>query len=343
MSKFLYIGEEVTQIDDKLLKVEDQLKPDIYQLMYNEARASYFLSTLEAMKQPDKIYGNHKQLSDRFIQTYFSRKNSNTGILLSGDKGSGKTMILKVMSNELIKSGIPTILINQKHIGEDFNKFIANIKQPCMIAFDEFEKNYDRDEQNQILTLLDGVLSSVKLFIFTANDTWGLTDYIINRPGRIFYHKKFRGVEEEIIKEYSNEMLKNKDYLEELIDISKTLLPFNFDTLQAIIEECNRFEESPKEVVKLLNVTFSTKDSDYTFTVISVDKEEEIHKCFDITGFGSNHKIIRAWYDEDKSTVFLSNTVVNKRGILIFTSEDKKHKLIATPEPNRSNFIEYLF
>ena len=78
-----------------------------------------------------------------------------------------------------------------------------------MVLFDEFEKVYDSDEQEEMLTLLDGVFPSKKLFVLTCNDKWRVNQHMRNRPGRIFYMLDFTGLDEDFVVEYCHDNLKN--------------------------------------------------------------------------------------------------------------------------------------
>jgi len=90
------------------------------------------------------------------MRTFTDRSNS-TGVLLTGEKGSGKTLLAKHLSIMGYDMGIPTIVINSAWTGDSFNKLIQDIEQPLIVMFDEFEKVYNREEQEKMLTLLDGV------------------------------------------------------------------------------------------------------------------------------------------------------------------------------------------
>ena len=85
-------------------------------------------------------------MAERVLSTFESRPAA-TGILLEGEKGSGKSMLLKLLSINARKAGMPTIVINSPFCGDGFNTFIQSISQPAIIAFDEFEKIYNRDDQ----------------------------------------------------------------------------------------------------------------------------------------------------------------------------------------------------
>ena len=173
--------------------------------------------------------------------------------MLTGEKGSGKTLLSKSISELARTQGIPTIVINQPWCGEGFNAFMQMIEQPTIVLFDEFEKVYDRDDQEKMLTLLDGVYPSKKLFILTCNDRWRVDQHMRNRPGRIFYMLDFKGLEQDFIVEYCNDNLNAKEHIETICRIACLFGQFNFDMLKAMVEEMNRYGETPQEVLKLLN------------------------------------------------------------------------------------------
>jgi hypothetical protein len=188
--------------------------------------------------------------ADRILYT-FRQRDKNTGVLLVGEKGSGKTLLSKQIA---CSSGMPTIIINEKFTGDEFNSFLASITQQCVVLFDEFEKIYDKEAQEKVLTLLDGTYQSRKLFLITSNDKWGLDTNLRNRPGRIYYHIEFSGLEESFIREYCADNLVNVSKTEDIVRVSSMFDQFNFDMLASVVEEVNRYDEDPMELITILNV-----------------------------------------------------------------------------------------
>jgi hypothetical protein len=74
-----------------------------------------------------------------------------------------------------------------------------------------------------------------------------------NRPGRIFYNLEYKGLDAEFIREYCADNLKAQEHTDKIVGIAGTFDQFNFDMLKALVEEMNRFNESPQEAMQMLN------------------------------------------------------------------------------------------
>ena len=252
MSYFLRNGNTFKVTNELNMDLHEKLPAGNYVIKL-DVFENFFLEQVESFSSPSKVYGRVVDTVSRMM-TSFEDRPASTGVLLTGEKGSGKTLLARALSIECASRGIPCIVINTPWRGDKFNTFIQSIDQACMILFDEFEKVYDREEQTEVLTLLDGVFPSKKLFVLTCNDKWRLDEHMHNRPGRIFYLMDFRGLDEEFIIEYCKDNLKNQTYIDTVCRVSAMFKEFNFDMLKALIEEMNRFNESPQDALKLLNI-----------------------------------------------------------------------------------------
>lgn len=265
---------------------EINIKPEIplgtYLVKENELTGELFLERTADFVKPEKIYGECEFQSERIIKTFKDRPN-NTGVLLNGAKGSGKTFLAKYISYKLLKDNYPTIIINDIFSPTKLSLLIQTINEPCVIIFDEFEKIYQSNKkddlqnpQNGLLSLLDGLFQTKKLFIFTCNDDSNISDLMKNRPGRIFYKLEFKGITEKAIEEYCEEKLNNKSYISQIFSIRKMIKDFTFDILQAIVEEVNRYNETPLDVVKMLNVTPESLYAKYTVSIKPLKNQQII-------------------------------------------------------------------
>jgi hypothetical protein len=232
------------------------LPPGTYALKEKKPNGPLYFEAIDDFKMPDKMFGDVSKNTDRILNTFLDRPDA-TGVMLTGEKGSGKSFLAKNLAAQAAKlHKIPTILINQPWCGETFNTFIQSIKQPMILIFDEFEKVYDRDDQSELLTLLNGVYPSKKLFIFTCNDVHKVSEYMHNRPGRLYYLIEYDGLNSDFIIEYCQYKLKPElqHHINSICSFSNLFSKFNFDMLQALVEEMNRYNEPPDEAIRLLNI-----------------------------------------------------------------------------------------
>lgn len=252
MTYFLKSGTRFNVTTKESMDLHEVLPAQTYTVKFDKMANCFYLEQIDNFEIKGKIYGDTKRTAARVLTTFQDRPNS-TGIMLTGEKGSGKTLLAKMLSIDAQAQGIPTIVINQPWCGEEFNAFIQMIDQPTVILFDEFEKVYDRDDQEKMLTLLDGVYPSKKLFVLTCNDKWRINEHMRNRPGRIYYMLDYKGLDNDFIVEYCEDNLKAKEHIHSICRIAMVFTQFNFDMLKAMVEEMNRYNETPQQVMKMLN------------------------------------------------------------------------------------------
>ena len=281
MTHYVKQGSIYKVTDSANIDIRSKLPVGTYQVGLHPD-FGYYLDTVEDMSNPAKLYGPVTDQIERFMATYMSRQ-SNTGILLTGEKGSGKTLMLRALS---------------KWSGDAFNKFIQSIDQPCMLSFDEFDKVYgavgrrygednSSSEQDQLLSIMDGTFGGKKLFVFTANRASYVSKHMMNRPGRIFYHVKYRGLEEGVIDDYCQEVLKNKEHIKSVHVVATQIDGFNFDMLKGIVEEMNRYGEEAPEAVALMNI--APESSSYVSWTAAVTKDGHPLDRLILAGTGLHH------------------------------------------------------
>lgn len=252
MTYFLKSGTRFNVSTKEAMDLHEQLPVGNYTVKFDKMAGCFYLEQIDGFEIKGKIYGETRKQSQRILNTFHDRTAS-TGVLLTGEKGSGKTLLAKMLSVTAAESAIPTIVINEPWCGEGFNAFMQTIEQPTVILFDEFEKVYDKEDQEKMLTLLDGVYPSKKLFVLTCNDKWRIDSHMRNRPGRIFYSLDFKGLEQDFIIEYCHDNLKNSAQVDSVCRVAAMFDQFNFDMLKALIEEMNRYNETASEAMRMLN------------------------------------------------------------------------------------------
>ncbi len=271
MTYFIKSGSVFRQTSEENLELFRYLPLNNYVVKYNKINNYYYLEKTPLFQVPEKLYGNVEALCDRILTTY-SARNTSLGVLLSGQKGSGKSLLAKLLS---VRSQKPTVIVNECFDDAEFVSFIQSIETPSVIIFDEFEKHYDRDSQNSILTLLDGTAQSNHLYVLTANEKYRISLYFINRPGRVYYNIDYSEVDVTLLRDYISDNLNNQDYAEELF-LLLCSINCNFDQVQSVVCEMNRYKESPREAMKWMNIEPSESTVRSTYTVKSLTEGLEV-------------------------------------------------------------------
>ena len=224
-----------------------------YTLQFDDFTKTYYLHQIEDIQLPSKIYGDAQQFANR-VCTKYSSIERNLGVLMVGYKGTGKTIAGKLIASKI---SAPIILITE---GYDDPNFISFMTDPslgnCVIIIDEFEKLYDPNnaDSNKLLSLLDGPYNTHHIFILTANEFWKINDMMKNRPSRIHFLKEFTGLENSVVEEIGLDLLEDKSYIPELIEVAQKMSECTFDTIMSLCKDCNLYHESPKICVKWMNI-----------------------------------------------------------------------------------------
>lgn len=229
-------GHTLKQVEDSA-QIFSNLPKKIYTVQINERSGELYLEEFaEEFHFDFKIYGMESQLIDHIMKT-FENTTSNLGILFNGTKGTGKTVTAKIIAN---RTNLPVILVNNPYPG--LADFVSKINSPCVLFFDEYEKNFKKEtgSDSDILSIMDGVFNGPhrRIFLLTTNNLH-VNENIIGRPSRIRYKKSFGNLLPEVIKEYLDDNLKNKKYIPEIIEFIDSLAISTIDILKAIVEELN--------------------------------------------------------------------------------------------------------
>lgn len=278
-------GRILRQVDDNVTTVQE-LPKKVFNMGFDSIRNEIFLEEFADEFHFDfKIYGMESKLIDHVLRTY-ENTTSNLGMLFNGIKGTGKTVTAKIIAN---RTNLPVILVNAPFPG--LAEFIAKIASPCVLFFDEFEKNFDTNRKDDVdlLSIMDGVFNSPyrRVFILTTNKLY-VNENLLGRPSRIRYRKSFGNLSPEVIQEYLDDNLKNKEYAPEILEFIDTLSISTIDILKAIVDEVNIHNTPISSFKSFLNVEQARYSYSVEYKHLYDDdddmKVEDFKKLYDKVG-----------------------------------------------------------
>lgn len=208
-----------------------------------------------------RVYGSRDRKVDKIFSSY-RRTERSLGVMLTGDKGQGKSLFLRMVAARAKDEKLPVILVTEDADG--IAEFLDTLDE-CIIVFDEFEKVFPgggprshvegSSRQNQFLSLFDGISAVKRIYCLTVNEISDVSAYLVNRPGRFHYHLRFDYPTPEEVRAYLNDQAPNaSDEEVENAALFSRRVQLNYDHLRAIAFELNDANALFAEIVEDLNI-----------------------------------------------------------------------------------------
>lgn len=233
MAKFIKSGSRVFK---KAQGIDYDLIPGcIYTLEVDRWGDDVFRETGE-LNMPEKVYqtAEDEAFVKQILTTFDKNVAGNLGVLLCGEKGTGKTIMVKHVA---AKSNLPIVIVDEEYPTVQLLKFFKDFDSDVCIIIDEVEKNHNTQ---RMLGFLDGVHKTCKkLVLMTCNNINDVSEYFINRPSRVRYTKDYtmKGnlVYFDLLLEDLQTSEENKKILKDYVldEITHT----SFDILQTLLQE----------------------------------------------------------------------------------------------------------
>ena len=245
----VYSGEDVSTFDELPVGT-------YYAEKYLETP---YLKKTKNAETSERVYGDVHEKALHVLRA-FEASNRSLGVILSGEKGLGKSLFGRLLCSEARGHGYPTVMVSGFFTG--LPEFLDSIEQECVVFFDEFDKTFDQDidtpentpdAQANMLSLFDGTFHGKKLFVVTCNDVNDLSEYFVNRTGRFHYNFRFVYPTEAETRAYLLDNLERRDDVDEITKFSRKT-PLSYDSLRSVCFEMNLTGASFHDALDVLNV-----------------------------------------------------------------------------------------
>lgn len=241
--KFLKVGKSIN-FKFSTDGLECDLTPGmVYNINVDNYTEEISLEESGGLSLPSKVYCTQRdeRFIDKVINSYNLSENGFTGVMLAGVKGSGKTVMAKVIAN---KSGLPIINIGKNIRPYTLKNLVDKLGDTSVcFLFDELDKVLADYDDSVLLQVLDGSDTKGKhMILFTCNNDDDISEYLIDRCSRIRYWREFDEMSPSLIMEVLNDKLNDKKEVKSLTDFIKDNFEVcSFDNISSFIKEANDY------------------------------------------------------------------------------------------------------
>lgn len=290
-TKYVDNGASVHIIKHDVSNIKENLPSGLWKVAYHQLTGFYLTKQLNDFELPSQIFGSSKKQLE-LITSRFERDSKSMGVLLTGDKGTGKTLLATQIINHYINNGYPVILMTESFdkMESALSEFISQISN-AVFLFDEFEKVFTKTGQQYLLNFFDDKANMNRLSVAVSNSP-RISEFMLSRPSRFFYHFKYSKLDNETIHEVTTHFGFNKTVYDNLIMYKERLQYFGFDILMSIIDELQfRKTTDVAEVIETMNIDLVTLNvlKKYEVTKLNaLDSHENSYTLKDVVSLRSD-------------------------------------------------------
>lgn len=229
----------------------------VYNVKYDRYSGDISFETTVSFNLPPKIYNTEKDIDfiDKVIKKYNNTESGVLGVMLSGLKGGGKTVMLKQIA---LKSNLPIILLDRGFPEYKYKSlFKGMVDTDACFVFDEIDKADEGFNIGDLLQVLDGMNTiGKKLMLFACNNEKKVNEFLVDRCSRIRYWKRFEKMSQDLIEQVVNDLIEGERAPEISKFIYENFKCVSFDNILSFVDEVKTFPESSlKELFNDMNLT----------------------------------------------------------------------------------------
>jgi hypothetical protein len=289
----------------------DRIAPGNYMLRYDAMTGYYLEESPDTFTLPKRLFGKDGIDSDttRWLNT-FDRTTKNTGVLLCGIRGSGKTITAQYLCQKANRPVIHVVEKIPESLRESFLMFMsAEEFSGAIVMLDEFEKVFGRQSGRDIeqddmsilpmLQLMEGMFSTHLMFVLTTNGD--VNQHFENRLGRIRYRKNYDTLPESIVSDVIDQTMNDGKDKDALKDVILRIGVVTYDMLYHIVDEINHSEDDIRDCICRLNIV--PQDMYYSVTIKYTGQEtpgiRNVYDANNMLWFSCNDNYVNPWFDQE--------------------------------------------
>ena len=249
-NSFIKYGDHITPkpqgMDCKLVAGK------VYSLLCDRYSDELYLKEDDNFHMPEKYYQSKedKRFVNKIINTFNKTEKLTTGVMLSGIKGSGKTLMAKHIAS---LSNTPIIVVDKSVRAGDIENFFSRITIDTCVIFDELDKYWST---SYMLGFFDGVKpTGKKLVICTCNDEDEVSEYLNDRCSRIRYKRTFESLGVDAVVGILSDIIDEEKALEVASFLVENIDVVSYDNVIVFGDEVkNNPDESLEDILEDLNI-----------------------------------------------------------------------------------------
>lgn len=297
---FIRQGNMIKPVAKTPNTAQETLAPGVYVPTLTPEGELFLEIVKEKYDLPKHIFGDALDNAKTIFETYaVDRKDLPTGVLLSGKKGAGKSLLAEVLGQTAINNNVPVVELRSKLPGNIIRR-ICDMCSPMVLYIDEIDRlyknDYERSDMDGLVATIGASSTKNVLTIVTTNKKASLPDAFIDRPTRFMFAIDYSYIAKNVVEEMVKmNGLSDKD-LKYLLRLRHSL---TYDVLNTYIHLFKKLGSSAEfDLVKHM-YNLPTKDSIDVQLLGAAFGEDKILNARNISVSGT----IVEYHDKDGSHI----------------------------------------
>lgn len=215
--------------------IREKIPAAIYTVAFNPFQGFYLEKFNESFTEPKQLFGDLEFKAEHLLGRY--ELTGDVSVMLTGLKGSGKSLLAHVFSNRAIARFDKPVIVVDDSFGnpKGLIQFLYDLGDAVFI-FDEFAKKME-EEQDTFLDFFSGTYNTNRAVFLIENQKSNINNFILERPGRIRWAFEYGKLPLNVVKEVCVAREVPEDLTKFVCEYAARIHTIGMDNLNTIIDE----------------------------------------------------------------------------------------------------------